>query len=368
MSSDDGKKAMTPQARIGFIGLGLMGGGMAMNILKKHGQLNVCDLDERALAPLLEAGALRMDSPRALGEASDIVLTSLPDPAISKRVVLGAEGLIEGLAAGSTVIGMSTDGIETVREIQAALAARQIRFVDCPVGKGPTAAVAGELQLFAGGGRLGEPVACLFCVAVGATVGLGHHQGHGAFEHFRVAPENVEGLVENFELLAFSEEQAGECPVEIVASGDARGFEGAQGVDHAVRPDRDARRAQHAREVHDVVAEVARAHWKYFPSGLFTPSGFMASKRVSTPLLLRCNSNSTAPGSYSRTPDAFSIRPSAKRSKCTFITLPCRVVVQFIFWSDWKPWIKSRQRPPSRRKSYSTRMTLPPAVRPAELA
>jgi 3-hydroxyisobutyrate dehydrogenase-like beta-hydroxyacid dehydrogenase len=153
MSSDDGKKAMTPQTRIGFIGLGLMGGGMAMNILKKHGQLNVCDLDERALAPLLEAGAVRMDSPRALGAASDIVLTSLPDPAISKRVVLGAEGLIEGLAAGSTVIGMSTDGIETVREIQAALAARQIRFVDCPVGKGPTAAVAGELQLFAAGDR-----------------------------------------------------------------------------------------------------------------------------------------------------------------------------------------------------------------------
>lgn len=153
MSSDDGKTAMTPQARIGFIGLGLMGGGMAMNILKKHGQLNVCDLDERALAPLLEAGAVRMDSPRALGEASDIVLTSLPDPAVSKRVVLGAEGLIEGMAAGSTVIGMSTDGIETVREIHAALAARHIRFVDCPVGKGPTAAVAGELQLFAAGDR-----------------------------------------------------------------------------------------------------------------------------------------------------------------------------------------------------------------------
>ncbi len=153
MSRDDAKTAMTPQARIGFIGLGLMGGGMAMNILKKHGQLNVCDLDERALAPLLEAGAVRIDSPRALGEVSDIVLTSLPDPAISKRVVLGAEGLIEGLAAESTVIGMSTDGMETVLEIQAALAARHIRFVDCPVGKGPTAAAAGELQLFAAGDR-----------------------------------------------------------------------------------------------------------------------------------------------------------------------------------------------------------------------
>lgn len=148
------KKATTLSGnRIGFIGLGLMGGGMAMNILKKHGQLAVCDPDERALAPLLAAGATRMASPRALGEVSDIVLTSLPSPAISRQVVLGADGLIEGLAPGSTVIGMSTDGIEAVREISVALAARHIQFVDCPVGKGPTAAVAGELQLFASGER-----------------------------------------------------------------------------------------------------------------------------------------------------------------------------------------------------------------------
>jgi len=143
----------TSGTRIGFIGLGLMGGGMAMNILKKHGQLAVCDPDERALAPLLAAGAVRMASPRELAMVSDIVLTSLPDPAISRQVVLGPDGLIEGLAAQSTVIGMSTDGIEAVRDISAALSARDIHFVDCPVGKGPTAAVAGELQLFAAGDR-----------------------------------------------------------------------------------------------------------------------------------------------------------------------------------------------------------------------
>jgi 3-hydroxyisobutyrate dehydrogenase-like beta-hydroxyacid dehydrogenase len=130
-----------------------MGGGMAMNILKKHGQLAVYDLDERALAPLLAAGAVRMSSPHALALESDVVLTSLPDPAISRQVVLGPSGLIEGLAAHATVIGMSTDGIETVRDIAAALTARQIRFIDCPVGKGPTAAMAGELQLFAAGDR-----------------------------------------------------------------------------------------------------------------------------------------------------------------------------------------------------------------------
>jgi 3-hydroxyisobutyrate dehydrogenase-like beta-hydroxyacid dehydrogenase len=94
-----------------------------------------------------------MASPRALGEVCDVVLLSLPDPSISRKVILGPEGLIHGLAAGATVVGMSTDGIEAVREIHAALAARQIRFVDCPVGKGPTAAAAGELALFVSGDR-----------------------------------------------------------------------------------------------------------------------------------------------------------------------------------------------------------------------
>jgi 3-hydroxyisobutyrate dehydrogenase-like beta-hydroxyacid dehydrogenase len=134
-----------------------MGSGMAMNILKKHGQLNVSDVDARALAPLVSAGAVEIASPRALGEVCDVVLLSLPDPTISRQVILGSEGLadglVDGLAAGTTVVGMSTDGIEAVREIQAALAARHIRFVDCPVGKGPTAAAAGELQLFVSGER-----------------------------------------------------------------------------------------------------------------------------------------------------------------------------------------------------------------------
>jgi 3-hydroxyisobutyrate dehydrogenase-like beta-hydroxyacid dehydrogenase len=139
--------------RIGFIGLGLMGGGMAMNILKKHGQLAVCDPDERAMAPLLAAGATRMASPHALAAVSDIVLTSLPTPAISREVVLGEDGLIKGLASDTTVISLSTDGIDTVREIATQLSTRHIRFIDCPVGKGPTAAAAGELQLFAAGDR-----------------------------------------------------------------------------------------------------------------------------------------------------------------------------------------------------------------------
>jgi 3-hydroxyisobutyrate dehydrogenase-like beta-hydroxyacid dehydrogenase len=151
--SEDRRAIHPSNLRIGFIGLGLMGGGMAMNILKKHGQLAVCDPNEQAMAPLLAAGATHMASPQALAAVSDIVLTSLPTPAISREVVLGDDGLIKGLASDTTVISLSTDGIDTVREIATHLSARNIRFIDCPVGKGPTAAAAGELQLFTAGDR-----------------------------------------------------------------------------------------------------------------------------------------------------------------------------------------------------------------------
>jgi 3-hydroxyisobutyrate dehydrogenase-like beta-hydroxyacid dehydrogenase len=137
--------------RIGFVGLGLMGAGMAMNIVRKHGQLNVYDIDGTAVQTLVEAGAAAMSSPQELAAASDLILLSLPSPAISRHVVLGEGGLAHGLTAGTTVIGLSTDGIEAIREIADALAEKDVRFVDCPVGKGPTAAAAGDLTLFASG-------------------------------------------------------------------------------------------------------------------------------------------------------------------------------------------------------------------------
>jgi hypothetical protein len=80
---------------------------------------------------------------------------------------------------------------------------------------------------------------------------------HDALEQLRVAPEDVEGLVVDLELLASVEEHAGECPVEIIAPLDPGDFERTHRVDHPVRPDRQARGAQHPREMHDVLGEVA---------------------------------------------------------------------------------------------------------------
>lgn len=144
---------MPEKRRIGFIGLGLMGSGMATNIARKNGQVNVYDVDPAAVERLVAAGATAKATPREVAARSDTVLMSLPHPDITRAVVLGADGVARGMAAGGVVIGLSTDGRDAVREVAAALKAKGVHFVDCPVGKGPPAAAAGDLTLFASGER-----------------------------------------------------------------------------------------------------------------------------------------------------------------------------------------------------------------------
>ena len=80
---------------IGFIGLGIMGSGMANNILKANYPLTVHDLQQEAAKPFLEAGASWADTPKAVAESSDIVFTSLPGPSEVEVVALGDGGIIE---------------------------------------------------------------------------------------------------------------------------------------------------------------------------------------------------------------------------------------------------------------------------------
>src|SRR6266853_1001949 len=103
-------------------------------------------------------------------------------------------------------------------------------------------------------------------VAALAPVHLRQEHRHDALEELRVAPEDVEGLVVDLELLAPSEKDAREGPVEVLAPFDACDFQRAHRVEHAVRPDREARGAQHAGEVHDVLREAAvRCHFSTSP-------------------------------------------------------------------------------------------------------
>jgi 3-hydroxyisobutyrate dehydrogenase-like beta-hydroxyacid dehydrogenase len=138
-------------AKVGFIGLGIMGGPMAANVVGKGHEVTVHDLNPAAVARLTAKGARLAASAAAVAAASDIVITMLPDAPDVEAAALGPEGIIHGIRPGSVMIDMSTSAPDTTRRIGAALAARGCAMVDCPVGKTADHAVTGTLTLMIGG-------------------------------------------------------------------------------------------------------------------------------------------------------------------------------------------------------------------------
>ena len=137
--------------KVGFIGLGVMGSPMALNIVKGGHQLTVYDLDPAAVKRLTDAGAKAAKSPKEVGAASDVVVTMLPEPQHVRQVVLGPDGVVEGLKAGGVVIDMSTIDPFTSQEVGAELKKKGIDMVDSPVGKTSEHAASGTLTLMVGG-------------------------------------------------------------------------------------------------------------------------------------------------------------------------------------------------------------------------
>ncbi len=135
----------------GFVGLGVMGGPMALNILKGGHLLRVYDINPEAVARVTRAGALAATSPREVGAASEVVVTMLPEPAHVEAVILGADGVADGLRPGSVVIDMSTIDPHTSQRVGAELRRRGMHMVDAPVGKTSEHAATGTLTLMAGG-------------------------------------------------------------------------------------------------------------------------------------------------------------------------------------------------------------------------
>ena len=116
--------------KIGFIGLGMMGAGMAANLQKAGHELVVHDLSRQAASQHLARGAVWADSPRAVAEAVDLVFTSLPTPADVEHVGTGEDGLIEGFRKGAAWFDLSTNAVSVVRALHAKLAEQGIDFLD----------------------------------------------------------------------------------------------------------------------------------------------------------------------------------------------------------------------------------------------
>jgi 3-hydroxyisobutyrate dehydrogenase len=137
--------------KIGFIGLGMMGSGMAANLQKAGHDLVVHDLRRAAAEPYLAKGAVWADTPRAVAEASEVVFTSLPGPPEVEEVALGANGILAGMSRGKAYFDLSTNSPTMVRKINAAFAERDVYMLDSPVSGGPRGAATGKLALWVGG-------------------------------------------------------------------------------------------------------------------------------------------------------------------------------------------------------------------------
>ncbi len=138
---------------VGFIGLGTMGGGMALNIRKAGYDMVVHDINRDAAKRHIDAGCIWADSPKAVGAAADVVFTSLPGPPEVEAVAIGPNGLIEGMKAGSTWFDMSTNSPTVMRRLNAVFAEKGIDVMDSPVSGGPAGANSGKLAIWVGGNQ-----------------------------------------------------------------------------------------------------------------------------------------------------------------------------------------------------------------------
>jgi 3-hydroxyisobutyrate dehydrogenase-like beta-hydroxyacid dehydrogenase len=137
--------------KIGFIGLGNMGGPMALNLMKAGHALVVHDTRRDAAAPHLAGGATWADSAKAAARGAELVLTSLPGPPEVEAVALGPDGILEGANPGTIYADLSTNSPSVMRRIAAAFKGKDVHVLDAPVSGGVIGAKRGSLQVMVGG-------------------------------------------------------------------------------------------------------------------------------------------------------------------------------------------------------------------------
>lgn len=193
--------------KIGYIGLGIMGKPAALNLLRAGFAVGVWARRAAACEPLLAAGAVAHESPAALAENCDVLITNVSDTSDVEEVLLGGSGAAARLAAGSAVIDMSTISPSAAARIAARLARQQVDFLDAPVSGGEKGAIDGTLTFMVGGSE--EAFARLQPVfaAMGKTVV--HIGASGAGQVAKACNQiiigaTISGVAESFRLAAES--------------------------------------------------------------------------------------------------------------------------------------------------------------------
>ncbi len=143
---------MSDKQKVGFIGVGLMGHGMAKNLMLKGHPLTILgNRNREPVDDLISKGATEVTSPKAVAEASDIVFLCLPNSPTIERIVLGADGVIEGVSDGMILIDTSTADPSSTMKVAESLAVKGVRFLDAPLARTPVEAEEGRLNTMVGG-------------------------------------------------------------------------------------------------------------------------------------------------------------------------------------------------------------------------
>ncbi len=137
--------------RLGFVGLGIMGAPMALNLIKGGHELTMWNRTAAACEPLVQAGARMADTPAVVASECDITFAMLADPEAARAVALGPDGICDGLAAGRGYVDMSTVDAATSGRISVAVEACGGRFLEAPVSGTRAPAEQGTLIILAAG-------------------------------------------------------------------------------------------------------------------------------------------------------------------------------------------------------------------------
>jgi len=210
--------------RVGFIGLGLMGSGMSMNLLRAGFNITAWNRTPSKMKLLLDAGAKGAKSPREVAEASEIVVDIVTDSSDVEEVLLGPNGVIHGAKPGTIVVDMSTISPSVTRRIAEELGKKGVRMLDAPVSGGDIGAREGTLSIMVGG----DPEAYEECLPVFRAMGktITHVGGSGMGQTVKLVNQilvgmNMLGVAEALMFASRSGVDLGKCLTAI--SGGAAG-------------------------------------------------------------------------------------------------------------------------------------------------
>lgn len=165
--------------RLGYIGLGIMGRGMAHNLLRAGFALTVYNRTASRMDDLAQAGAQTATSPADLATKADMIFTCVSDTPDVEAVLFGEQGLIHGLNSGALVVDMSTISPQATRDMAARLAERGVKMLDAPVSGGGEGAAKGTLSIMIGGDAGDVARAMPYLQAMGKTITHVGAQGAG---------------------------------------------------------------------------------------------------------------------------------------------------------------------------------------------